>query len=210
MRRAAIAGALGGALMLGGCQVMTMVAAIPAAVVEPIFGQFGTEERSLPVTMRAALYGVARGLARMDLRVDTLEYKDEGYDIGFASENLEGRIQLIRQTDRLTTVRVRVKSKLRQESVETAVLDLVEQYSRKARRRDRARFRGYKPMHKKPDRASAKIGLYRPGARLDARKARRAGWLEIKLPSGHRAYIEGRLQHPARKSGKATHKRSKR
>ncbi len=186
--------ALAAAFMLGGCQVMTMVAAVPAAIVEPIFGQFGAEERSLPVTMRAALYGVTKALARMDLRVDTLEYADEGYDIGFASEKLEGRIQLLRQTGRLTTVRVRVKSKLRQESVETAVLDLVEQYSRKARRRDRARFRGYKPMHEKPDRASAKIGIYRPGARLNARAARREGWLEIKLPSGHRAYVEGRLK----------------
>ncbi len=193
-RMTRFAASLSAALMLAGCEVVPMIAAIPSAIVEPIFGEFGSEERSIPATMRASLVGAKKALNTMALAIDLVEYRDDGYDLGFGNERMDGRITLIRQTERLTTVRVKVKTRIRQESVEEAVLDQIELYATKARPNERARFRGYPPVHRAPKHDSPVIGLYRPKANLAASRAYKPGWLAVKLPSGKRGYIEGRLQ----------------
>lgn len=192
MMRVLLAGIL---ILLSGCEVVPMIAAIPSAIVEPIFGQFGSEERSLPISMRTSLVATQRALREMKLDIDVLETDEHGYNIAFANETLNGEIELRQQTEKLTTIEVQVRSKIRKSSIETAVLDLIEKKSKGVGRRSRFDFRGYHELREKPDLKAKKLGWYRPGALLEVSQVHnRPEWLKLKLPSGKHAYLRGSIQ----------------
>jgi len=181
-------------LFMSGCAVVPMLAAIPSAVVEPIFGQFGSEERSLPISMRTSLVAVQRSLMDMKLSVDILEIDEDGYNIGFGNDTLSGEIELSGQTEKLTTIDVQVRTRTREESVELAILDQIEKRAKTIGARERFDFRTYHYLRKKPSLTSEKVGWYRPGAKLELKKSRDADWLMIKLPSGKHAFLKGSIK----------------
>jgi len=182
-------------MLMSGCAVVPMIAAIPSAIVEPIFGQFGSEERSLPVSMRNTLVATQRGLLDMKLTVDVLEIDEDGYNITFGNETLSGEIELRQQTEKLTTIEVQVKTRTRKESVEEAVLDQIEGDKKKVRKRDRFNFKDYHYLRQKADLKSRKLGWYRPGAQLSVKKVHKhPQWLRLKLPSGHYAFLKGSVK----------------
>ncbi len=182
-------------LLLPGCAIVPVIAAIPSAIVEPVFGQFGSQERSLAISMRTALVATQQSLLDMKLSVDVLEIDKDGYNIVFGNDTLSGGIELRRQTEKLTTIEVKVTTSTREESVETAVLDLIEGKAGRISKHQRFNFRGYHNLRKRPDLSAEKVGWYRPGALLAAKKYhRQPEWLKLKLPSGHYAFLKGSIQ----------------
>jgi len=172
-----------------------MIASIPAAIVEPIFGQFGSQVRSLPISMRETLVATQHSLLDMGLSVDILEIKDNGYNISFGNETLSGVIRLHSQTEKLTTIDMQVKTKTRKESVEKAVLDQIEENSKSVGKHERFDFHLYNYLRQKPEIESKQIGWYRPGAQLAVKKVFKAPeWLNVKLPSGGHAFFKGSIQ----------------
>ncbi|HKI62542.1 MAG TPA: hypothetical protein VKA31_09635 [Mariprofundaceae bacterium] len=192
MRIALVSGMLG----ISGCAVVPMIAAIPSALVEPLFGQFGSEVRSLPISMRKTLVATQRSLKDMKFDLDILEILDNGYNIRFASGPLAGGIELRSQTEKLTSISVQVRAKTREDSVEKAVLRQIEENASKVSRREHFDFRSYDDLRKKPDVKSKQIGWYRPGAQLAVTKVyKKPEWLKLKLPSGAHAFLKGSIEH---------------
>jgi len=184
-------------IMLGvsGCAVIPMIAAIPSAVVEPLFGQFGSEVRSLPISMRKTLVATQRSLKSMKFDLDILEILDNGYNVRFVGGQLTGGIELRTQTEKLTSISVQVKGKTREDSVEKAVLRQIEETAAKIGKREHFDFHLYNYLRKKPDVKSKQIGWYRPGAQLAVKKVyKNPEWLKLKLPSGTHAFLKGSVQ----------------
>ena len=194
------AGLLGGLLAgLGGCTALAPLAAIPGVVVEGAVSLFRAEEEGLPASLPRTLAAVQQGLRRMELDVDILEpeRKKDGYRIAFGNERLDGLIKLKRQTPRLTTVAVRVRrGALREEAVEKAIMKMVRDLATSRHGRRRFDFRGYRYIHKKPELKSERIGWYRARAQLEVAKARRSGWLRLRMPSKQWGYIKARMNTP--------------
>lgn len=187
-------------LMLSGCAAVTTVAAIPGFVVEGVISLFQGKEESLPVDMKHSLIAVQKGLRAMDLHVDLMEPLDEGYAILFATDKLDGNIALRRQTPRLTTIYVQVHNGMfREKSVESAILEQIQEEAEKLRPTDRFDFRSMHHLREKPTINSRHMGWFRPGARLEVKPSDREGWLKIKLPSKKIAYLKGSVAKPLKK-----------
>jgi len=184
----------GAFLLLGGCASAATVAAVPGTLIGGVVDFFKSQEESLPVNMQYSLASVQQGLRQMDLDVDVLEPVGEGYAIGFGNARIDGRMGLKRQTPMLTTVSIIVHRGVgRQHSVEQAILNVVEKVSERGDTHKTFNFRGYHNVRARPLIRSPRVGWYRPGALLAVSKSRKDGWLKIKMPSGKRAYLKGKL-----------------
>lgn len=187
--------ALAALLLLPGCVAMTAVSAVPGALIGAAAEQFSGEEKSFPVNMQIALAASQQSLREMKLDADLLEIQDDGgYGIAFSNKKLDGTITLRKQTPLLTTVYVEVKSLFRENSVEQAVIDMVEAKLEKISKRSRFDKRGYHNLREEPTIKSTHLGWFRPGARLEVSKSEVPEWLKIKLPSGKTAFLKGAIK----------------
>lgn len=180
-------------LALNGC--VSAVSAIPGAVYGVVADQFSGEEQSFPYNIEKTLAATQRALRKMQLSIDLLEIRtDGGYGIAFDNDKLDGEITLTRQTGRLTTVHIRVRELVRQESVERAILQMIAATLKQLQARARIDRRRLNNLRAKPSIKSRRVGWYRPGARLDAYKTGNSGWLKIRMPSGKMAYLKGTIK----------------
>jgi len=182
------------AMLLSGCAATATVAAVPGALVEGAVNFFRSQEESLPVDIQTSLASVQQGLRRMELDVDVLEPVEEGYALKFSNRNLDGVIELERQTPMLTTVYIIVHRGVgRQNSVEKAIIKVVRDVSERRNAQKKFNFMGYHHIRIQPSIKTRRIGWYRPGALLEAEKSRKEGWVRIKMPSGKWGYLKGKL-----------------
>lgn len=180
------------ALLLSGCAAVATVAAIPGALIEGTVNYLQSQEESLPVNMQTALAAVQQGLRRMDLAVDVLEPVKEGYAIGFGNEELDGTIEVKKQTTMLTTVAIIAQRGVsREKSVEQAIIKVIRDVSEQ-RKNMNFDFKGYRHIRILPSINAQRIGWYRPGASLKINQTRKNDWLRIKMPSGKWGYLQGR------------------
>ncbi len=181
-------------LLLGGCASAATVAAVPGTLIGGVVDFFKSQDKSLPVGMQYSLASVQQGLRRMELDVDVLEPVGEGYAIGFGNDKMDGRIGLKYQTPMLTTVSIIVHRGIgRQNSVEQAILNVIQEVSERRDTHRKFNFLGYHNIRAQPSIKSQRLGWYRPGALLTVNKSRKDGWLRIKMPSGKWAYLKGKL-----------------
>lgn len=181
-------------LLLSGC---AGVVAVGGAVSEFVVDNFKGVESSLPVSMNAAMAAVQQGLKATDFSVDVIEYQENGYLISFKSGDLDGQIQLSKQTNKLTTLYVNVKSTggvIREEMVEQTVLDVISKRSKRVKSRARFNYAGYNFIRAKPSLKSEKVGRYKRGVDLGLQRSpENSAWLQIKMPSGKSAFLKGAL-----------------
>jgi hypothetical protein len=182
-------------LWLTGCAAATAVAVIPGALLEAVANQFIGEEESFPINMQTTLAAIQLSLRSMKLDVDILEIQqDGGYAIAFGNDKLDGSISLKKQTERLTTVYIKVRRTTREESVERAIIETIRAKTKSMPRDSRFQKAGYHNLRKKPSIDSVRLGWFRPGARMEAYKSGTPNWLKIKLPSGKTAYLKGTIK----------------
>jgi|GEM_PF-2375126 len=179
---------------LPGCVAMTTVAAVPGSLVGAVADQFVGQEVSVAYNMRHTIASIQSVLQSTSLDIDILEMqKDGAYMIGFSNNKLDGTISLRKQTERLTTIYIKVRANTREESVESAIISLLEQELKSLP--DSAQFKKerYHKLMDAPSTASASVGWFRQGARLSAEQSEKHDWLKIKLPSGTIAYLKGSI-----------------
>jgi len=181
-------------LLLSGC---AGVVAVGGAVSEFVVDNFKGVESSLPVTMNTAMAAVQQGLKATDFSADVIEYHEGGYLISFRNGDLEGLLQLSKQTKKLTTLYVNVKSTagvIREETVEQTLLEVISKRSKRVRSRARFNYAGYNFIRAKPSIKSEKVGRYKRGVKLELQRSPEDNaWLQIKMPSGKNAYLKDAL-----------------
>jgi len=179
-------------LWLTGCAAATAVSVVPGALLEAVADQFFGEEESFPVSMQTTLAATQLGLRSMNLDVDVLEIQaEDGYAIAFGNAILDGSISLRKQTARLTTINVKVRRTMREASVERAIIEAIRTKMKSLPDGKHFQTTDYHHLREEPTVASARLGWYRPGARLEAYKSGTPDWLKIRLPSGKMAYLKG-------------------
>lgn len=178
---------------LPSCVVVSTVAGAVGTAAEGVVYLFKEQKQSLPVSMRESLVAVQRSLKQMDLPATLVEPVSDGYMMAFGNEKLDGFVHLIRQTDRLTTIGVKVRDGGvgRASSVEKAVFETVRQHLKHIGPRDHFNFSGYNNVRQQPQPGAKRVGWYLPGARLDVKPSRVDGWLMVKMPSGKKAFLKG-------------------
>jgi hypothetical protein len=182
-------------LWLTGCAAVSAVAIIPGTLLEAVANQFVGEEESFPVSMQTSLAATQLGLRSMNLDVDILEIQKEGgYAVAFGNDKLNGSIRLKKQTERLTTIYVKVRRTTREESVERAVVETIRAKIKSMPRNNHFQKAGYHNLRKKPTVKSVRLGWFHLGAHMDVYKSGTSGWLKIKLPSGKIAYLKGSIK----------------
>ncbi|MDQ6992968.1 MAG: SH3 domain-containing protein [Mariprofundus sp.] len=185
---------------LPSCVAVTALSAIPGSLVTVVADQFRGNEVSFAYSMRRTIATSQRVLQSMRLDIDILEIQsDGGYMLSFNNAKLEGTIQLRSQTPRLTTLYIKVKSRTREESVEQAIVDLVEQKLKTLPNGIRFQEAKYQSIMGQPSTESPIIGWFRPGSTLVAHKSELKEWLEVQLPSGKKAYLKGSIVQQASK-----------
>jgi len=181
-------------LMLPGCAAVAPVLAIPGYFVDDVVYQFRGAERSLPADMQRTLAAIQAGLRSVQLEVDLIERIDKGYALLFSNAQIDGNISLREETPKLTTIYIQVHRGLsREDSVEKAILDAIEEQETALPSRSAFDYRHYGRLY---DRVSVKgrvLGSFRPGARLAVSKTGTDGWLRTKLPSGRNGYLKARV-----------------
>jgi len=181
---------------LSSCAAVTAVSAIPGALYSAVADQFLSKEVSVPYSMRACLIAIQHSLQTMRLDIDILEVQENGgYGISFNNHRLNGDITLLKQTESLTTIKIRVKSMTRQESIEHAIIKMVESTLKNQDKAATFQLAAYHDLRAQPTVKSRHLGWFRPGAILDADKSNVAGWLTVELPSGDSGYIQGGIIH---------------
>ena len=190
MKRAMYIPILLAGLHLSGCAVVTAVSAVPGALIGVAQSQFSREEESFPRNIESTAAAIQLSLRSMKLDADVLEIQDNGYSIAFGNENIKGKIKLDKMTAKLTTMRIKVRNKMREASVERAIIKSVR--SKLAHINSRARFslKGYSRLRVKPDSQTAKVGWYKETAELDTHRNGKSDWFRLKLPSGKVAYLQ--------------------
>ena len=179
-------------LLLNGCVAATALSAIPGVLANQAMDFFKGEETSLPLDMQASLASVQQGLEKMSLHVNVLEPVEDGYLVEFGNGELDGDIQLKRQTDQLTTMSISAHRGLsHQESVEEAMVRAVTEVSEQLAADEKFNFDAYDRVYAKPDKKSAELAWFRKGEKLHVDKSRISGWLKLKLPSGNTGFIKG-------------------
>lgn len=182
-------------LWLPGCAAVTSVAAVPGSLLGAVANQFVGEEESFAASMETTLAAIQLSLRSMKLDVDILEIQPGGeYAIAFGNTKLDGSIMLKKQTVRLTTITIKVRSTMRKESVERAIIETMRSKMKTIDSDKRFQKAGYHSLHKTPSAKSERLGLFRPGSRLEALNSKTPGWLKIKLPSGETAYLKGSIK----------------
>ena len=190
MKRAIYIPILLAGLHLSGCAVVTAVSAVPGALLGVAQSQFSREEESFPRNIESTAAAVQLSLQSLKLDADVLEIRDNGYSIGFGNENIKGKIKLEKMTPKLTTMRIRVRNKMREASVERAIIESVRSKLARVGRKQRFSLKGYGRLRSKPDRQTAKLGWYRQSAELDTHRNGKSDWFRLKLPSGKVAYLQ--------------------
>ena len=179
-------------LWLSSCAGVAAVSAIPGAMYGVVADQFSGEEESFAASMHRVLAATQRSLKEMQLDVDMLEILDDGgYDIALNSNKLDGEITLTKQTEHLTTVYVKVRSTMRKDSVERAIIQMIKAELKKLPAHAKFQRGNLHNLRAKPTVQSKRLGWYRAGARLDAHRTGAKGWLKVKMPSGKMAYLKG-------------------
>lgn len=182
-------------LWLSGCVAATAVAVVPGAFFKAVADQFIGEEESFSTSMKTTLAATQLSLRNMKLDVDVLEIQQEGgYGIAFGNTKLDGTITLKKQTAHLTTIYVKVRRTTREESVERAIIESIRAKTKSIFQGIRFQKAGYRNLRERPTDKSARLGWFRPGARLEAFKSNTADWLKVKLPSGKSAYLKGSIK----------------
>jgi len=190
MKRAIYIPILLAGLHLSGCAVVTAVSAVPGALIGVAQSQFSREEESFPRNIESTAAAVQLSLQSLRLDADVLEIRDNGYSIGFGNENIKGKIRLDKMTPKLTTMRVKVRNKMREASVERAIIEAVRSKLASVGNKQRFSLKGYGRLRAKPDRQTAKLGWYRQSAELDTQRNGKSDWFRLKLPSGKVAYLQ--------------------
>jgi hypothetical protein len=193
MRRLIYLPLLLAALWLPGCAAITAVSVVPGALIEVVANQFNGEEKSYPRNIRPTLAAVQSSLRSMKLDVDVLEIQNNGYAIAFGNENLDGKITLEEMTPKLTTVCVKVRRKMREASIEQAIIESIQTKLERMNTKQRFRFSGYHNLRTKPNVKTAQLGWYRKSAKLDTYRKGKSDWFRLKLPSGKTAYLKGNV-----------------
>jgi len=179
-------------LYLSGCAALVTVSAIPGAMYGIVADQFSGEEESFASGMRLTLAATQRSLQEIQLDIDMLEILDDGgYAIAFANNKLDGKITLSKQTERLTTVYIKVRTIVREDSVERAIIQMIKSELKKLPANAQLQRSKLHNLRAKPDIQSERLGWFRPGAKLDAHRTGAKGWLKVKMPSGKMAYLKG-------------------
>jgi len=183
-------------LSLSGCTALVAASAIPGAMYGMVADQFSGEEESFAYDMPLTLAATQRALQKIQLDIDVLEILDNGgYAIAFANNKLDGKITLSKQTGRLTTVYIKARATIRQESVERAIIRMIKTELKHLPADARLQRRRLHNLRAKPDIQSRRLGWYRPGAKLDAHRTGSKGWLKVKMPSGKMAYLKGSIHN---------------
>ena len=179
--------------LLTGC---ASVVAVGGAVSELVVDNFKGMESSMPVKMDVAMAAVQQGLKGTDFSADVVEFLEDGYLVYFVNGELEGLIQLSKQTEGLTTLYIRVKSAsgvVREESVEETVLDVIAKQAKYMNKKAHFKYSGYNYIRSEPSRFSEKLGRYKRGAKLKLSRSSNKAWLKFKMPSGKKAFLKGKL-----------------
>ncbi len=182
-------------ICLSGCTGLTAVSAIPGAMYGMVADQFSGEEESFAYNMEMTLAAAQQALQEMQIAIDIVEKREDGgYSLAFNNNRLDGKISLSRQTPKLTTVYIRVRTLTREESVERAIIQLIDAKLKKLPAGAHFRQADFRNLLAKADFHSRRLGWYRPGARLDAQKSMTRGWLQVKMPSGKIAFLKGAIK----------------
>jgi len=190
MKRVAYIPILLAGLHLSGCAAVTAVSALPGALINVAQSQFSREEESFPRNIESTAAAVQLSLRSMKLDADVLEIRDNGYSIAFGNENIKGKIKLDKMTAKLTTMRIKVRNRLREASVERAIIKSVRTKLAGLNSRQRFSLKGYKRLSAKPDSQTARVGWYKETAELDTHRNGKSDWFRLKLPSGKVAYLQ--------------------
>ncbi len=187
-------------LYLSGCAGLVAVSAIPGAMYGMVANQFSGEEESFAASMRLTLAATQRSLENMQLDIDILEIlDDDGFAIAFNNHKLDGKITLSKQTQRLTTVDVKVRTTVRKDSVERVIIEMIKAELKKQPTHAQLQRGKLHNLRAKPNIQSRRLGWYRPGAKLDAHRTGTNGWLKVKMPSGKMAYLKGVINKKKKK-----------
>jgi len=183
-------------ICLSGCAGVTAVSAIPGAMYGMVADQFSGDEESFAYNIDVTLAATQRALLEMQIDIDILEIQDNGgYGIAFNKNKLEGKITLSKQTPRLTTVYIKVRTITREESIERAIIQMINTELKKTAGNVHFQTNIFQDLLAKPSLQSARLGWYRPGALLVAHKSTTKGWLNVKMPSGKKAFLKGRISN---------------
>ncbi len=193
-----VVGAAVGAL---GSVATAAISAVGGVLAERAFNLVDAKSVSLNTNMRHALASVQKALHLMNFEVDLLQpTKDGGYIAQFGNSKNNGSISLERETDALTTFKVKVLSEdnlSRREEVENAVTNLVGNIIKELPADARFDFHHYNVIRSAPNRQARRIGWFRIGSRLPVHPSATPGWLKIAMPEGDKGYLKGTIQQGA-------------
>ena len=177
--------------ILSGCTVIT---AVGGAAVDGAFYMFTAEKKSLPFSMRKVLVATQKTLDGMDLSATIIEPVDNGYILEFSNNKLSGSMNLIQETNRLTTISGRAyKGMSRQKSVESAIFEGIQTAALHVKNHERFNFKKYHYIRSKASATSSKAGWFIPATKLDVSPSKTPGWLKIRMPSGKQAFLKGQI-----------------
>ncbi|TLS67511.1 DUF3568 family protein [Mariprofundus erugo] len=180
------------ALWLHGCAAVTAASAVPGSLVEMAATQLAGEERSFPYSANTILAAIQSSLRTMKLDVDVVEIEEQGYSLAFTDENLTGKITLRSMTPKLTTINVKVRRTMREESVEKSIIQSVQtELTLNSKKKKSFRYAGYQNLREKADIKTARVGWYRKSATIETWRNGKSDWFRMKLPSGKTAYLKG-------------------
>jgi len=178
--------------ILSSCAIIT---AVGGAAVDGAFYMFTAEKKSLPFSMRKVLVATQKTLDGMDLSATLIEPVDNGYTLEFSNNKLSGSMNLIQETNRLTTISGRAyKGLSRQKSVESAIFEGIQTAALHVKNHERFDFKKYHYIRTQPSATSSKAGWFIPGAELNVSPSKTPGWLKIKMPSGKKAFLKGQIK----------------
>lgn len=181
-------------ISLSGC---VAASAVSSTAVNSVVNYLQGKEESLTKSVRTSLVAIQRGLHSMDLAVQVLEPIDNGYLMEFNhATTWSGTIEIRRETNRLSTVRIRViEGLVRQDAIERAVMKSIQQQSEKAHTLDRFDFKPYYNIRENPMIGAKIVGWYLPNSPLEVSTVHNEPeWLRIKMPSGKQAFLKGSIQ----------------
>jgi len=191
----AAVGALGGV-------AISAVSAVGGVIAERAFNLVDAKKVSLPTNMDHALASVQKALRLMNFEVELLQPTSEnGYIAIFGNKKSDGSIALVRETDTLTTFKVKVLESnglSRREEVEEAVTNLVRNITKDIPANARFDFQHYNMIRSAPNRQAPRIGWFRIGSSLQVTPSLTAGWLKITMPEGEKGYLKGTIQQGAK------------
>jgi len=177
-------------LFLPGCAAVTAVSAVPGVLFEAVHSEFSSEEESFARNIEPTTAAVQKSLHAMNLDADVVEFRKNGYAIAFTNGKLKGDIRLEKMTPRLTTMRIKVRSRMREPSVERAIVASVRNNLAHTSGRDHFDLSDYRNLRAKPTIHTKKLGWYREDAKLPMHRKGKTDWLRMKLPSGKIAYLK--------------------